>query len=82
MKCGMIAWKLQPTTSAGSRSVVMETVPSPSSGAGAAVDVPAPRKTSSALADAAISLPVGTITVDKPVVTNWHTFPKDPVPAV
>ncbi|WP_406003875.1 hypothetical protein [Streptomyces sp. NBC_00829] len=46
------------------------------------MDVPAPRKTSSALADAAISLPVGTITVDKPVVTNWHTFPKDAVPAV
>ncbi|MFE2145147.1 DUF4232 domain-containing protein [Streptomyces sp. NPDC059456] len=26
------------------------------------------------------SLPVGTITVDKPVVTNWHTSPKDAVP--
>ncbi|MET8755985.1 hypothetical protein ABZW32_38715 [Streptomyces sp. NPDC004667] len=29
-----------------------------------------------------VSLPVGTITVDKPVVTNWHTSPKDAVPAV
>ncbi|MEU8502505.1 DUF4232 domain-containing protein [Streptomyces lavendulae] len=28
------------------------------------------------------SLPVGTITVDKPVVTNWHTSAKDAVPAV
>ncbi|MFB0630164.1 hypothetical protein [Streptomyces sp. AB3(2024)] len=28
-----------------------------------------------------VSLPVGTITVDKPVVTNWHTSPKDAVPA-
>lgn len=27
------------------------------------------------------SLPVGTITVDKPVVTNWHTSAKDAVPA-
>ncbi|MFJ3202572.1 DUF4232 domain-containing protein [Streptomyces sp. NPDC086989] len=27
-----------------------------------------------------VSLPVGTITVDKPVVTNWHTSPKDAVP--
>ncbi|MDH6543515.1 DUF4232 domain-containing protein [Streptomyces sp. SPB4] len=28
------------------------------------------------------SLPVGTITVDKPVVTNWHTSAKDAVPGV
>ncbi|MFJ6785173.1 DUF4232 domain-containing protein [Streptomyces yangpuensis] len=28
-----------------------------------------------------VSLPVGTITVDKPVVTNWHTAPKDAVPS-
>ncbi|MFD9080599.1 DUF4232 domain-containing protein [Streptomyces erythrochromogenes] len=28
-----------------------------------------------------VSLPVGTITVDKPVVTNWHTSPKDAVPS-
>ncbi|MFJ9342137.1 hypothetical protein ACIRP0_22970 [Streptomyces sp. NPDC101733] len=27
-----------------------------------------------------VSLRVGTITVDKPVVTNWHTSPKDAVP--
>jgi hypothetical protein len=27
-----------------------------------------------------VSLPVGTITVDKPVVTNWHTSPTDAVP--
>jgi len=27
-----------------------------------------------------VSLMVGTITVDKPVVTNWHTAPKDAVP--
>ncbi|EGX55776.1 hypothetical protein SZN_31144 [Streptomyces zinciresistens K42] len=27
-----------------------------------------------------VSLPVGTITVDKPVVTNWHTAPADAVP--
>ncbi|MFI5617843.1 hypothetical protein [Streptomyces sp. NPDC051567] len=27
-----------------------------------------------------VSLPVGTITVDRPVVTNWHTAPKDAVP--
>ncbi|MFE5495327.1 DUF4232 domain-containing protein [Streptomyces virginiae] len=27
-----------------------------------------------------VSLPVDTITVDKPVVTNWHTSPKDAVP--
>ncbi|MFF3771138.1 hypothetical protein [Streptomyces sp. NPDC002232] len=27
-----------------------------------------------------VSLPVGTITVDKPIVTNWHTAPKDAVP--
>ncbi|WP_435217239.1 DUF4232 domain-containing protein [Streptomyces sp. bgisy034] len=27
-----------------------------------------------------VSLPVGTITVDKPVVTNWHTAPTDAVP--
>ncbi|MFF4578812.1 DUF4232 domain-containing protein [Streptomyces sp. NPDC001389] len=27
-----------------------------------------------------VSLPVGTITVDHPVVTNWHTSPKDAVP--
>ena len=27
-----------------------------------------------------VSLPVGTITVDKPVVTNWHTSPADAVP--
>lgn len=27
-----------------------------------------------------VSLKVGTITVDKPVVTNWHTAPKDAVP--
>ncbi|MFI5639487.1 hypothetical protein ACIA8H_19005 [Streptomyces goshikiensis] len=27
-----------------------------------------------------VSLPVGTITVDRPVVTNWHTSPKDAVP--
>ncbi|NEB00295.1 DUF4232 domain-containing protein [Streptomyces sp. SID13726] len=27
-----------------------------------------------------VSLPVGTITVDKPVVTNWHTDPADAVP--
>ncbi|MFD7628572.1 hypothetical protein ACFV7Q_21475 [Streptomyces sp. NPDC059851] len=26
------------------------------------------------------SLPVGTITVDRPIVTNWHTSPKDAVP--
>ncbi|SEC88277.1 DUF4232 domain-containing protein [Streptomyces sp. PAN_FS17] len=26
------------------------------------------------------SLPVGTITVDKPIVTNWHTAPTDAVP--
>ncbi|MFG1666224.1 DUF4232 domain-containing protein [Streptomyces sp. Y7] len=26
------------------------------------------------------SLPVGTITVDKPIVTNWHTAPADAVP--
>ncbi|MEV5852496.1 DUF4232 domain-containing protein [Streptomyces anulatus] len=28
-----------------------------------------------------VSLEVGTITVDKPVVTNWHTAPADAVPA-
>ncbi|RLV68637.1 hypothetical protein STAN_4161 [Streptomyces sp. CBMAI 2042] len=27
-----------------------------------------------------VSLKVGTITVDKPVVTNWHTAPADAVP--
>ncbi|MFF3095963.1 DUF4232 domain-containing protein [Streptomyces cyaneofuscatus] len=27
-----------------------------------------------------VSLKVGTITVDRPVVTNWHTAPKDAVP--
>ncbi|MFE7275627.1 DUF4232 domain-containing protein [Streptomyces sp. NPDC057623] len=27
-----------------------------------------------------VSLPVGTITVDKPIVTNWHTDPADAVP--
>ncbi|MGW7396085.1 DUF4232 domain-containing protein [Streptomyces cyaneofuscatus] len=27
-----------------------------------------------------VTLKVGTITVDKPVVTNWHTAPKDAVP--
>lgn len=27
-----------------------------------------------------VSLPVGTITVDKPVVTNWHTAPAEAVP--
>ncbi|MFF2433221.1 DUF4232 domain-containing protein [Streptomyces sp. NPDC058107] len=27
-----------------------------------------------------VSLPVGTITVDHPIVTNWHTAPKDAVP--
>lgn len=27
-----------------------------------------------------VSLDVGTINVDKPVVTNWHTAPKDAVP--
>ncbi|MFF7252961.1 DUF4232 domain-containing protein [Streptomyces microflavus] len=27
-----------------------------------------------------VSLKVGTINVDKPVVTNWHTAPKDAVP--
>ncbi|MEV7187286.1 hypothetical protein [Kitasatospora sp. NPDC093102] len=27
------------------------------------------------------SVPVGTTPVDKPVVTNWHTAPKDAVPA-
>lgn len=27
-----------------------------------------------------VSLPAGTITVDHPVVTNWHTAPKDAVP--
>ncbi|GHH04548.1 DUF4232 domain-containing protein [Streptomyces lanatus] len=27
-----------------------------------------------------VSLPVGTITVDKPVVTNWHTVATDAVP--
>ncbi|WP_330328410.1 DUF4232 domain-containing protein [Streptomyces sp. NBC_00536] len=27
-----------------------------------------------------VSLPVPAITVDKPVVTNWHTAPKDAVP--
>jgi hypothetical protein len=27
-----------------------------------------------------VSLPVGTITVDEPVVTNWHTDPVDAVP--
>ncbi|MFF2788928.1 hypothetical protein ACFVT6_19510 [Streptomyces sp. NPDC058049] len=30
---------------------------------------------------APVSLPVGTITVDKPIVTNWHTSPKDAVPS-
>ncbi|WP_327168019.1 hypothetical protein [Streptomyces subrutilus] len=29
---------------------------------------------------APVSLPVGALTVDKPVVTNWHTAPKDAVP--
>ncbi|MER5730631.1 DUF4232 domain-containing protein [Streptomyces sp. NPDC002138] len=28
-----------------------------------------------------VSLKVGTITVDKPIVTNWHTSPKDAVPS-
>ncbi|MFE6909652.1 DUF4232 domain-containing protein [Streptomyces erythrochromogenes] len=28
-----------------------------------------------------VSLPVGTITVDKPIVTNWHTSAKDAVPS-
>ncbi|MGS2589406.1 DUF4232 domain-containing protein [Streptomyces hebeiensis] len=28
-----------------------------------------------------VSLPVGTITVDKPIVTNWHTAPADAVPS-
>ncbi|MEU9081336.1 DUF4232 domain-containing protein [Streptomyces sp. NPDC048357] len=28
-----------------------------------------------------VSLPVAGITVDKPVVTNWHTSPKDAVPS-
>ncbi|MFG2723780.1 hypothetical protein [Streptomyces canus] len=28
-----------------------------------------------------VSLPVGTITVDEPVVTNWHTDPADAVPS-
>ncbi|MEV6683224.1 DUF4232 domain-containing protein [Streptomyces erythrochromogenes] len=28
-----------------------------------------------------VSLPVATITVDKPIVTNWHTSPKDAVPS-
>ncbi|MGC5529580.1 DUF4232 domain-containing protein [Streptomyces sp. SR-10] len=28
-----------------------------------------------------VSLEVGTITVDKPVVTNWHTTPADAVPS-
>ncbi|WP_225821066.1 DUF4232 domain-containing protein [Streptomyces naphthomycinicus] len=28
-----------------------------------------------------VSLPVGTITVDAPVVTNWHTAPADAVPS-
>ncbi|MEU3564867.1 hypothetical protein [Kitasatospora sp. NPDC006786] len=28
-----------------------------------------------------VSVPVGTTPVDKPVVTNWHTLPKDAVPA-
>lgn len=27
-----------------------------------------------------VSLPVGTITVDDPIVTNWHTAPTDAVP--
>ncbi|MFC8259694.1 DUF4232 domain-containing protein [Streptomyces sp. NPDC057291] len=27
-----------------------------------------------------VSLPVGAITVDHPIVTNWHTAPKDAVP--
>ncbi|MER8155892.1 DUF4232 domain-containing protein [Streptomyces sp. NPDC094472] len=27
-----------------------------------------------------VSLPVGTITVDEPIVTNWHTSPADAVP--
>ncbi|WP_405676603.1 DUF4232 domain-containing protein [Streptomyces sp. NBC_00868] len=27
-----------------------------------------------------VSLPVGTITVDRPIVTNWHTSAKDAVP--
>ncbi|MEV0689056.1 hypothetical protein [Streptomyces sp. NPDC050388] len=27
-----------------------------------------------------VSLPVGTITVDRPIVTNWHTAPEDAVP--
>ncbi|MFB6781955.1 DUF4232 domain-containing protein [Streptomyces sp. NPDC056352] len=27
-----------------------------------------------------VSLPVGTITVDHPIVTNWHTTPTDAVP--
>ncbi|WP_327681786.1 hypothetical protein [Kitasatospora sp. NBC_00458] len=29
-----------------------------------------------------VSLPVGPTKVDKPVVTNWHTAPKDAVPGV
>ncbi|MFJ8312916.1 MULTISPECIES: hypothetical protein [unclassified Streptomyces] len=28
-----------------------------------------------------VSLPVGTITVDHPIVTNWRTAPKDAVPS-
>ncbi|MFJ2017457.1 DUF4232 domain-containing protein [Streptomyces nodosus] len=30
--------------------------------------------------DDPVSLPVGTITVDDPIVTNWHTAPADAVP--
>ncbi|MFF7143563.1 DUF4232 domain-containing protein [Streptomyces nodosus] len=30
--------------------------------------------------DDPVSLPVGTITVDAPIVTNWHTAPADAVP--
>ncbi|MED7949246.1 hypothetical protein [Streptomyces sp. BE303] len=29
-----------------------------------------------------VSLPVGPTKVDKPVVTNWHTVPKDAVPGI
>ncbi|MFI9329964.1 hypothetical protein ACIGZJ_20755 [Kitasatospora sp. NPDC052868] len=29
-----------------------------------------------------VSIPVGTVKVDKPVVTNWHTSAKDAVPGV
>ncbi|MFE9171083.1 hypothetical protein ACFYNZ_16410 [Streptomyces kebangsaanensis] len=29
-----------------------------------------------------VSLPVGTITVEDPIVTNWHTTPADAVPSI